>query len=246
MQGDSHQPVAIGRNALRDLEQATTHGLAQATPQSGKGGLYSRFGKRAIDLAVSLPALVFLLPVLAVTALLVIATSPGSALYWQDRVGRSGKIFRIAKFRTMIIGADQKGLRITTAVDRRVTRFGALLRKWKIDEIPQLWNVLKGDMSLVGPRPELPEYVGTYTPEQRHVLSVRPGITDIASIRYRHEEQLLGQSKDPDEFYRRVVLPHKLKLNLEYIQRMSFLFDMKLIVQTISSLLASEPELNHD
>jgi lipopolysaccharide/colanic/teichoic acid biosynthesis glycosyltransferase len=112
-----------------------------------------------------------------------------------------------------------------------------MLRKLKIDEFPQLWNVLKGDMSLVGPRPELPRYVSNYNQEQRQVLSVRPGITDLASIRYRHEEEILSHSANPEEYYRNVILPHKLKLNLEYIQKMSFLFDTKLILQTLKCLL---------
>src|SRR5207245_11311 len=151
-------------------------------------------------------ALVLLFPFLVVVGILVKYTSPGPVLYSQDRVGRGGKLFRIAKFRSMIAGADQKGPTITSSGDARVTRFGAILRKSKIDEIPQLWNVLKGEMSLVGPRPELPAYVASYAPEQRRVLCVSPGITDIASIRYRHEEGILGQSDNPDEYYRNVVM----------------------------------------
>jgi lipopolysaccharide/colanic/teichoic acid biosynthesis glycosyltransferase len=138
----------------------------------------------------------------------------------------------------MVVDADKKGPHITSSGDSRVTRVGAVLRKFKIDEFPQLWNVLKGEMSLVGPRPELPRYVANYNEEQRSVLCVRPGITDLASIRYRHEEEVLAKSANPEEFYRTVVLPHKLALNLNYIAKMSFLFDLKLIIQTLRCLFA--------
>ena len=136
----------------------------------------------------------------------------------------------------MVAGADKKGPSITSSGDARVTRLGAILRKFKLDEFPQLWNVLRGEMSLVGPRPELPQYVANYTGEQRRVFSVRPGITDIASIRYRHEEELLGQSQNPEEFYRNVVLPQKLELNLRYIKQLSLSCDAKLIYLTLRSL----------
>jgi lipopolysaccharide/colanic/teichoic acid biosynthesis glycosyltransferase len=137
----------------------------------------------------------------------------------------------------MVVDADKKGPDITSSGDARVTPLGRMLRKLKIDEFPQLWNVLIGEMSLVGPRPELPRYVSNYNQEQRQVLSVRPGITDLASIRYRHEEEILSRSEDPEDYYRNVVLPHKLKLNLEYIQKMSLILDSKLILQTLMCLL---------
>jgi lipopolysaccharide/colanic/teichoic acid biosynthesis glycosyltransferase len=200
--------------------------------------LYFRVWKRLIDVAASSVGLLLLSPLLVVTGILVKCTSRGPMLYWQDRVGRGGRHFRIAKFRSMEVDADKKGPDITSSGDSRVTPFGLVLRKLKIDEFPQLWNVLKGEMSLVGPRPELPRYVANYSQEQRRVLGVRPGITDLASIRYRHEEEILAQSEDPESFYRNVVLPHKLELNLEYIEKMSFLFDAKLIVQTLESLFA--------
>jgi lipopolysaccharide/colanic/teichoic acid biosynthesis glycosyltransferase len=201
-----------------------------------KASLYRRHGKRLIDVSVSSVALVALSPFLIIVGILVKCTSPGPAFYWQDRVGRDGKIFRIAKFRSMVAGADKRGPDITSAGDARVTGFGRILRKFKIDEFPQLWNVLKGEMSLVGPRPELPRYVANYTPNQRRVLSVRPGITDVASLQYRHEEAILAKSGNPEEFYRSVVLPHKLDLNLEYIQGISLSFDMNLIFQTVKAL----------
>lgn len=199
---------------------------------------YCQFWKRLLDVIASLLGLLLLSPLLLITGLLVKSTSRGPMLYWQDRVGRSGSRFRIVKFRSMVVGADKRGPDITSSGDSRVTRLGAILRKTKIDELPQLWNVLIGQMSLVGPRPELPRYVGDYNQEQLRVLSVRPGITDLASIQYRHEEEILGQSENPEEFYRNVVLPHKLKLNLEYIEKMSFTIDAKLIVQTLKSIFA--------
>ena len=199
-------------------------------------GFYRRFGKRAVDVCASVVTLIALLPVFLVIAILVKLTSRGPVFYRQNRVGRDARIFRILKFRSMVVDADRRGLGITTAEDERVTPFGKILRELKLDETPQLWNVLKGDMSLVGPRPELASYVAQYTPEQLRVLTVKPGITDIASIRYRHEERLLERSADPDELYLRLVLPHKLTLNLEYIDRMSFAFDLKLILQTLRSI----------
>jgi len=200
--------------------------------------LYSRVWKRLIDVAASSVGLLLLSPLLVIIGVLIKCTSRGPILYRQDRVGRGGEHFRIAKFRSMVIDADTKGPDITSSGDSRVTPLGTVLRKSKIDEIPQLWNVLKGEMSLVGPRPELPRYVANYSQKQRRVLCVRPGITDLASIRYRHEEEILAQSEDPESFYRNVVLPHKLDLNLVYIDKMSFLFDTKLILQTLKSLFA--------
>jgi lipopolysaccharide/colanic/teichoic acid biosynthesis glycosyltransferase len=191
-----------------------------------------------IDVAASTAGIVVISPFLIITGVLVKCTSPGPALYWQDRVGRNGKHFRIAKFRSMVVDADKRGPDITSSGDTRVTRIGAVLRKSKIDELPQLWNVLKGEMSLVGPRPELPRYVADYNQEQQRVLCVRPGITDLASIRYRREEEVLAKTETPEEFYRQVVLPHKLDLNLEYIEKMSFFFDAKLIFQTLKSIFA--------
>jgi lipopolysaccharide/colanic/teichoic acid biosynthesis glycosyltransferase len=203
-------------------------------------GFYRRTGKRLIDVVVSSVGLVLLSPLLAIVGILVKGTSRGPVMFWQDRVGRGGRLFRIAKFRSMVAGAHKIGPSITSSGDARVTRFGAVLRKFKIDEFPQLWNVLKGEMSFVGPRPELPQYVANYTPEQRCVLCVRPGITDIASIRYRHEEEVLGQSENPEDFYRNVVLPHKVDLNLEYISNISLFFDMKLTFQTLQSLFIED------
>jgi len=201
-----------------------------------EGSIYCRFWKRLIDVVVSSASLVVLSPLLIIVAILVRGTSRGPALYWQDRVGRGGRLFRIAKFRSMFVDAEKQGPDITSSGDPRVTRLGTILRKLKIDELPQLWNVLKGEMSLVGPRPELPRYVVDYNQKQLRVLCVRPGITDPASIRYRHEEEILAKSENPEDFYRNVVLPDKLELNLMYIEKMSFLFDAELLFQTLNSL----------
>ena len=198
---------------------------------------YSRLGKRCIDLILSFIGLLVLSPVLIVLSGLVKFTSPGPVLFKQQRVGKNGRLFWILKFRSMVDGAERMGAGITPVNDLRITQIGAFLRKWKLDEIPQLWNVLRGDMSLVGPRPELPQYVAKYTTEQRQVLKVRPGITDPASLRYRDEGVLLQKSSDPNQLYLQEILPDKLKLNLAYLRRVSFSYDIKLVVATIRSLL---------
>lgn len=220
----------VGLPPQRDLDD-----LAVPTAVE-KRSAYCRVWKRVVDVVGSSLGLIVLSPFLALIAVLIKCSSRGPALYWQDRVGRGGKFFRIVKFRSMVADADKRGSDITSAGDPRVTRVGAILRKLKVDELPQLWNVLIGEMSLVGPRPELPRYVGDYNHEQLRVLSVRPGITDLASIRYRHEEQILARSENPLEFYRKVVLKDKLVLNLQYIDKMSFFFDAKVIFQTLKSL----------
>src|SRR5262249_14142399 len=144
------------------------------------------------------------------------------------------------KFRTMVAGAPSIGPSITAAGDPRITGVGAFLRRLKLDELPQLWNVLRGDMSLVGPRPELPAYVRDYTPEQRGVFSVRPGVTDVASLEYRNEEEILATAIDRERFYKETVLPHKLSLNLAYINRLSLRFDLWLILRTLKILICRD------
>lgn len=172
-----------------------------------------------------------MLPMLAVLALVVLLDDGQPVLFSQMRVGKNGRPFRIWKFRTMRAG--NRGAAITAAGDSRVTRSGAVLRKFKLDELPQLFNVLKGDMSLVGPRPETAEYVESQSPVWRSVLEVRPGITDLATLVYRNEESILAASGDPDAFYRQTVLPEKLRLNLAYLRARSFRQDLKLILATI-------------
>jgi lipopolysaccharide/colanic/teichoic acid biosynthesis glycosyltransferase len=202
------------------------------------GGFYRLAGKRVVDFTVSAIMMVLFSPLLLIVSALVKLTSPGPVFYRQERVGRSGKLFKIVKFRSMIVDADRKGPGLTSAGDPRVTELGVVLRQLKIDELPQLWNVLRGDMSLIGPRPELPLYVANYDSRQRAVLTVRPGITDSASIAFRWEEELLAHDSNPEQFYREDVLPRKLALNLEYIGKMSLKHDFFLAVQTARSLMS--------
>ena len=163
--------------------------------------------------------------------------SEGPVFYRQVRVGKGNRDFRLFKFRSMRVGSDRKGLITVGGRDPRVTRSGYYIRKYKLDELPQLINVFIGDMSLVGPRPEVRKYVDLYTPEQMHVLDVRPGITDPASIRYRNENELLAQVEDPDRYYVEVIMQDKLQLNLEYVEKQSFRFDLQLIFKTFSEII---------
>jgi len=197
---------------------------------------YAKTGKRVFDCVIAAMGLLLLSPVLLVLSLLVKLSSSGPVLYRQERVGRGGKPFYIAKFRSMFEDADKFGPQITSAGDHRVTSVGRTLRRLKLDELPQLWNVLNGDMSLVGPRPEVPRYVGCYSISQRRILTVRPGITDPASIAFRQEEQLLGAQPDPDRYYRDVVLPEKLSMNLQYVNRISFSYDLSLLLRTTGTI----------
>ena len=193
--------------------------------------------KRAMDIAISGAALCVLWPVLLLIALAIVIDDPGPVFYRQVRVGRGGKEFRIFKFRTMVVDADRKGLQITVGRDSRITRMGALLRKSKLDELAQLLNVFLGQMSFVGPRPEVPRYVAMYTPYQRQVLLVRPGITDYASIAYRNENDLLAGAEDPERMYVEEIMPAKLELNMKYLRRVSPLEDIRLIFMTIAAVI---------
>ena len=191
--------------------------------------------KRAFDIVCAALGLLVLSPVLLMCALLVGLTSPGGVLFRQERMGRDGVPFTIYKFRSM--RKDNAGLKISTSSDSRITPVGRILRKTKLDELPQLWNVLKGDMSFVGPRPEVREYTDLYTDEQRQVLLLRPGITGLASIRYRNENDLLSASTDPNRTYIEEVMPAKLALDLEYIPRACVSYDIKLILETLVTVV---------
>ena len=193
--------------------------------------------RRLLDLVASLAGLTVLSPLFVLIALLIVLDSPGPVFYRGQRAGRHGRLFRLYKFRSMTVGADRQGPGITAAGDARITRVGHFLRRAKLDELPQLINVLFGDMSLVGPRPEDPRYVAFYTPEQRRVLSVRPGITSPASLVYRHEEQLLA-GEDWETHYRTRVLPDKLALDLAYLARRTLLSDLALILRTLAAVFA--------
>lgn len=189
--------------------------------------------KRTFDFLVSFFGLLLLSPLILCIAVWVKCDSKGPIFYRQVRVGKGGREFKLLKFRSMRVGADRAGLLTLGDRDPRVTRSGFWLRKTKLDELPQLFNVLVGDMSLVGPRPEVPKYVALYTPEQREVLSVRPGITDTASVEMRNEAELMAQQADPEGYYVNVQIPLKIKLAKEYIAQQSLLSDLKLIVRTI-------------
>ena len=189
--------------------------------------------KRAMDIVISGGALLVLWPVLVLIALAIKIDDPGPVFYRQVRVGKNGKEFRIFKFRTMIVDADKKGLAITVGRDNRITRMGRFLRKTKLDELAQLLNVFFGDMSFVGPRPEVPKYVNMYTPYQRQVLLVRPGITDYASIAYRNENDMLAGAEDPEKMYIDVIMPDKIELNMKYLREISLIADLRLIFGTI-------------
>jgi len=189
--------------------------------------------KRTFDFLASFFGLLLLSPLILCIAVWVKCDSKGPIFYRQVRVGKDGREFKLLKFRSMRMGADRAGLLTLGDRDPRVTRSGFWLRKTKLDELPQLFNVLVGDMSLVGPRPEVPKYVALYTPEQREILSVRPGITDAASVEMRNEAELMAQQADPEAYYVNVQIPMKIKLAKEYIAQQSFLSDLKLIVRTI-------------
>jgi lipopolysaccharide/colanic/teichoic acid biosynthesis glycosyltransferase len=206
--------------------------------------LYLEFGKRTLDVIFSCIALMLLAPLFLIVAVVIRLDSSGPILFLQERVGRGGKVFLLIKFRSMVNNAPGLGPGITVSQDKRVTRFGHILRSWKLDELPQLWNVLVGEMSLVGPRPELPVYVREYTAEQRQVLQIRPGVTDPASLRFRNESEILGQSQNPEKFYREEILPEKLSLNLKYLREVSFKNDLSVILSTLWAV-ATESSLHH-
>jgi lipopolysaccharide/colanic/teichoic acid biosynthesis glycosyltransferase len=193
--------------------------------------------KRAFDFCIALAGLVLLAPLLLLVALLVKLTSRGPALFRQERLGRDFRAFRINKFRTMVADAPERGAAITAGRDPRITRVGHLLRATKVDELPQLLNVLAGEMSFVGPRPEVPRYVEHFRQDYEVVLSVRPGITDLASLKYRDEAEILGAATDPEAVYVEKILPDKIALAKEYIARQSLTFDLWIIAQTLLAIV---------
>lgn len=199
--------------------------------------IVNRIIKRLFDIVASGIGIIVLSPLLLIIALRIKTGSDGPVFFKQIRVGKDGKEFEILKFRTMVVNAEKLGRQITVGADNRITKVGGFLRKYKLDELPQLFNVFKGDMSLVGPRPEVPRYVAMYTEEQRKVLSVKPGITDLASIRYRDENELLGKAENPDEFYINTIMPDKLALNMEYIKKSNVFYDIYIIIETIIKCL---------
>lgn len=197
------------------------------------------FTKRTFDIVLSVLGLVVLAPVLAAIALAIKLTSPGEIVYRGLRTGRNGKPFQILKFRSMVPGAEALGGSTTGKDDPRVTRIGRILRKLKLDELPQLVNVLKGDMSFVGPRPEVPEYTDQYDAEEQRILSVRPGITDFASLEFNDLQEVVGAA-DPDEYFRQNVLARKNQLRLKYVDEQSLGTDTKILVRTLA-VVAGKP-----
>jgi lipopolysaccharide/colanic/teichoic acid biosynthesis glycosyltransferase len=189
--------------------------------------------KRIFDLFFALVGIIILMPLLLAIAVWIKFDSSGPIFFRQTRIGQFGCEFRIYKFRTMIANAESLGQQITTANDQRITAIGKFLRKYKLDELPQLLNVIKGEMSLVGPRPEVPKYVALYSSEQQRILEVRPGITDLASIEFRNESEMLAKATNPEEFYIQEIMPKKLKLNIQYIEQANIRLDLFIIFQTI-------------
>ncbi|MBQ3690746.1 MAG: sugar transferase [Bacteroidales bacterium] len=188
---------------------------------------------RFFDILYSFFGLVILSPLFVIIWLIIVLTSKGGGFYRQIRVGKDGKDFSLYKFRSMRQNADKGSLITVGGRDPRITKIGYFIRKFKIDELPQLFNVLKGDMSLVGPRPEVRKYVDMYTDEQKKVLSVRPGITDYASIEYVDENEILGKSSDPDKTYIEEIMPEKIKLNMKYIENQTLKEYFKIIFLTV-------------
>ena len=194
--------------------------------------------KRAFDIVVALVGLVFFSPLMLIIAVFTKLDSPGPVFYRAPRVGKGGRPFRMYKFRTMAADADKIGPAITVDKDPRITRIGARLRRSRLDEIPQLINVLRGEMSMVGPRPEAPYYVEKYSPGQREVLMVKPGMTGPAQIVFRHEEEVLSNAETLEDEYMNVILPPKLAMDLQYIEQQSLSLDLKILFQTAWVLLA--------
>ena len=192
--------------------------------------------KRIFDIILSLFGLIILLPFMLIIAILIKLDSKGSVFFKQIRVTKNEREFKIFKYRTMKVGSD-KYSQITVGKDDRITKIGSFLRKYKLDEIPQLINVLLGDMSLVGPRPEVPKYVALYTKEQKEILKVRAGITDYASIEFSDENDLLASEEDPEKAYIEKIMPKKIELNKKYLSEISILTDIKIILLTIKKIL---------
>lgn len=198
--------------------------------------IYRSLIKRIIDIFFSILGIIFLLPLFLLIAFLIKINDNGPIFFLQERVGLNGTIFKIIKFRTMSVESERSGLQLTVKNDNRITKIGKILRKYKLDEFPQLINVLYGDMSLVGPRPEIQKYVKLYNKKQKLVLTVRPGITDIASIKFKNENELLDGTENPEIKYINYIMPKKLRYNLWYIKNYNFCNDIYIIFLTLKSV----------
>lgn len=224
------------------IAQGRTRGALPGLRVSAGAGLVYLGTKRLIDVVASVIGLIVLLPIFAGVAAAIKWDSPGPVLYGSTRIGRGGVPFRMWKFRTMVPGADRLGSSVTTDGDPRVTPVGRILRRSKLDELPSLWNVLVGEMTLVGPRPETPAWVKHYTPEMSRVLETRPGITDFAQILFRHEEHMLkGAVLDEGQYL--AVMRWKVALQAEYLRRRSLLTDQKVLFHTFRAILDREPDV---
>jgi lipopolysaccharide/colanic/teichoic acid biosynthesis glycosyltransferase len=209
----------------------------QVSIEVESGGTRFPIWKRSMDLIVSFFGLLIFAPLFVVIAAIIKLDSPGPVFFRQKRMGYGLQEFFIFKFRTMVMDAPELGKPLTASGDSRITRIGKILRKSKIDEIPQLLNVLQGDMTLVGPRPEVPRYVNLFRQDYKEILKMRPGITDLASLKYRNESDLLRLAADPEEEYIAHVLPDKIALAKEYVRRSSLLFDISLVLRTVAKTL---------
>ena len=199
---------------------------------------YLRYGKRYFDLSVSIVSLVILLPVFLLVAVAIKLEDGGPVFFFQERVGRNFSTFKVVKFRTMTTDPKVAGPLVTSENDKRITKVGKILRKLKIDELPQIFNVLRGEMSIVGPRPEVPKYVKLFEKDYRKLLTVRPGMTGYASVVFRNEEQILSRYTEPETGYVTEILPKKIKLELIYVSRVSFIFDIKIFLWTFLKVIA--------
>jgi lipopolysaccharide/colanic/teichoic acid biosynthesis glycosyltransferase len=194
--------------------------------------MYLQFGKRIFDLTIAILGLIILAVPMALIAILIRITSGSPILFTQERVGKGGQIFYVKKFRTMSVRSVEDSS-ITVAGDSRVTAIGSYLRRWKLDELPQLWNVLVGEMSLVGPRPDVPGYADKLQGEDRKLLLLRPGITGPATLAYRNEEEILAKVSDPVQYNNEIIYPDKVRINLEYMEKCSLMQDLKYILETM-------------
>ena len=208
----------------------------QNTANSGEG-FYAEHGKRLFDLALAVPLLVLLSPVLCVIAVLIRRGGQGPVLFTQERMGRNGGTFTLYKFRTMTGNGAGSGPQVTSLGDPRITGTGEVLRRYKLDELPQLLNVVKGDMSLVGPRPEVKRYADAFREEYSSILRVSPGITDYAALEFRNEEEILAGYADAEDAYTRVILPEKITLYKKYIKEMGFMADLKILFRTMREVI---------
>jgi len=193
--------------------------------------------KRLADIIISLTAIVLLLPIFIIISIAIIMSSGIPVFYLQERIGKDWKKFKIIKFRTMVNNAEKIGPGISSSYDKRITPIGKILRKFKIDELPQLINVLKGDMSIIGPRPELLKYISRYENEYSKILKVKPGISDYASVKFRDEASILQTAEDSESFYLKDILPEKIKLYNKYIEEMNFFVDIKILFLTFKAIL---------